>query len=270
MKKIMAIYLLFGCTIGLSAMDWSRLFDSIKQKEARKEEIRKRAQEATDQIKKLLNIEKVTFRQFGDLMRPRWIPDAIKQGADANLQDEDGCSLLMAASRGQHNVCVVGMPSLLRQKTLRIDMQDKRGRTALDCHNSEAIELLLKAGANPYIRGMDGCMLWHRVVRNCTWNALRVLKIFLKCGIDVNVSDLKGTTPLMDIAQDKCDPSIALVKEKKDYHDNENVKKVQLLLDFGADRTMKDSAGKTALDYAKENGNLAIEQLLTQKNQKLL
>ncbi len=254
----------------LLAMDWSQLFDSIKQKEAIREEIRKRAQEATDMIKQLLKVEHCKFRQAGDLMRPQWMPDAIKQGADANLQDEEGCSLLMAASRGRHNVYVIGMPSLLRQKTLRIDMQDKQGRTALDCGNSEAIKLLLRAGANPYIRGVDGCTKWHGVVRNCTWNALRVLKIFLKCGIDANVSDLKGTTPLMDIAQDKCDPSLALIKEKKDYHDNENVKKVQLLLEYGADRTMKDCAGKTALDYAKENGNLAIEQLLTQKNQKLL
>jgi ankyrin repeat protein len=37
---------------------------------------------------------------------------------------------------------------------------------------------------------------------------------------------------------------------------------VQYLLDRGADRTLTDSDGKSALDFARENGHQAVVDLL--------
>ena len=86
------------------------------------------------------------------------------------------------------------------------------------------------------------------------WNALmqatlggfdEVAKILLEKGSDVDVIGTeKGGTALMLAAWK---PSEKIVK---------------LLLDYGADKTIKDKKGRTALDYAKKHYNEKIIDIL--------
>ena len=72
-----------------------------------------------------------------------------------------------------------------------------------------------------------------------------VAKIMIEMGDDVNAKEKeRGGTPLI----------LATYGGR--------VQVVKLLLEKGADPKLPDSSGKTPIDYARENGNLEIEELL--------
>ena len=81
------------------------------------------------------------------------------------------------------------------------------------------------------------------VVRNENYGVLAYL--FDECGMDVNevVAPL-NKTPLMEAAK------------------LGNLKMVDFLLSYGADKSLKDTGGKTACDYAIENGHTELAEIL--------
>lgn len=57
---------------------------------------------------------------------------------------------------------------------------------------------------------------------------------------------------------------LAVLKNKQDFYGEEiyTIPNIILLLEYGADMTIRDNYGKTALDYAKENNDTEVIALL--------
>jgi Zn-dependent protease with chaperone function len=77
------------------------------------------------------------------------------------------------------------------------------------------------------------------------WGDISSAEFLIQNGADVNTTDLWGATPLMNAVYNAAD-----------------VETVQLLLENGADPTLKDSEGKTAYDYAVENRDASLRDIL--------
>lgn len=113
--------------------------------------------------------------------------------------------------------------------------------------NVEVIKLLLAKGAD--VNAVDAFESTH--VKNgpialggvtpllsaAPYGGVDAIKILLDAGAKVNVQDVRGMTPLMlSIATDRPDPRV-----------------VRLLLEKGADVSMKSKAGETAADWARKS-----------------
>jgi hypothetical protein len=106
-------------------------------------------------------------------------------------------------------------------------------------NNEASLKLLLAAGASIDIRQPDGDTLVHRA-------SGANLKTLVSHGADVNATNAKGATPLHYAARFG------------------QLGSARMLLELGADRTLRDRDGKTPLDRALENGNALVADLLKQ------
>lgn len=124
----------------------------------------------------------------------------------------------------------------LKQQGLDINAQDRRGETALHYgyYDAAVIELLVHAGADMYVETYT--TEWEQPYTAAMMAAeqedLEQLKKFLDCGYDVNYQNAPGTTLLMYCAG-------------LDWPHG-----VQLMLEYGANPSIKDKDGRTALFYA--------------------
>lgn len=84
----------------------------------------------------------------------------------------------------------------------------------------------------------------------CLWGRYEITRTLLENGADCNLS-WKG------IWGSKSPLSCAVISDAK-----ESEAIIELLLEYGADKTYVDECGKTAYDYAVENGNLEFQELL--------
>jgi hypothetical protein len=79
-----------------------------------------------------------------------------------------------------------------------------------------------------------------------TYGSPEVVEVLLNAGAKVNTADVRGMTPLMlAVTSDRLDPAI-----------------VRMLLEHGADPTVKSLAGETALDWAEKFGQAEVIQAL--------
>jgi len=104
---------------------------------------------------------------------------------------------------------------------------------------AEVKRLVIDCGVNPNIRDNDGWTPLHKA----SWNGNpEVVKLLLEHGADPNIRDNHGFTPLHYAA--------------KDCH----VDVVRVLLDHGADPTIRDNDGRTPLEIGR-NCEDFIEEL---------
>ena len=112
------------------------------------------------------------------------------------------------------------------------------------------VSMLLQGGANADHTDRYGQNLLHSVV--CVSSA-DIVDLFIRHGADVNrqcqVSG-RHTTPLMNTVR---------------YRKTESPEIIRLLLAAGARPDVRDAAGKTALDYAREKGHTTTVKLLEAK-----
>jgi ankyrin repeat protein len=162
----------------------------------------------------------------------------------------DGRTLLMTAAAS-------GVPSIVEDVLKShpdVNEQDKNGRTALmesvsqyhyghessEIDRAEVVRLLLHAGADPNITDEEG----NTALIDAAWDADAVL-LLIRAGADLNAQSKKGYTPLINCA----DPEVARV-----------------LLAHGADPSIRDADGKTALELARQYGMKEKEAVLSAKD----
>jgi ankyrin repeat protein len=166
----------------------------------------------------------------------------LEKGVEANERSEDGRTPLSYAAEEGYEAVV----QLLLNTGIEIDTKDEWGQTPLFWAASNGhktvVQLLLEKGAEADIRDEDD--------QTPLWKAAEsgyeaVVQLLLDTGkVDIDSKDLRGWTPLLWAAERGIE---AIVK---------------LLLDNGADFSIENESGLTALQLAALHDHTDIEQLL--------
>ncbi len=204
----------------------------------------------------------------------------IDAGLEVNLQDNDGVTPLMNASRGN----TLEVVQLLAKRIQAIDLQDKKGRSALAMavsHNKpEVVRLLLEKGANAKITDKSGNTMAYYLIQSFSAknpNAFETkLKLLGEAGLELDRSQHDGNTLLHLAAKESNLPLLKRLEafgldiNKKNDEGNtvlhlaamstENTEILRYLIDQGADVTLKTDFEETVYDLAKENELLQQHQ----------
>ena len=158
------------------------------------------------------------------------VKSLLNNGVDVNAKNHLGTTALMsAASSGQTN-----MVEFLLDRGADINAKDIGGDTALTYSGQPQID---PTTGLPKTFTSDDEII-----------EVKICKLLLDKGADINAKDSEGMTALMYAAS------------------SGQTNMVEFFLDKGADINAKDKAGHTALGNAIENGNAAIVQLLQPVN----
>ncbi|MBI2686622.1 MAG: ankyrin repeat domain-containing protein [Acidobacteria bacterium] len=182
------------------------------------------------------------------------IKNLLAKGEDINETDDQGVTTLMVIAEGTpylpNNAPAV---SLLIDKGAKIDLEDKRGRTALyraaAGGKADAVRLLLAKRADPNHKDADGSTPLLQAIH---YGHSAVLPILIGAGAQVELADSHGTRPLM------------LAAEGTPYVAN-NAPLVTTLLANGAVVEAQDERGRTALYRAAAEGKEQAMRLLLEK-----
>ncbi|MBQ2080718.1 MAG: ankyrin repeat domain-containing protein, partial [Treponema sp.] len=181
------------------------------------------------------------------------VKNLLLNGADVSKRDCDGWTALMYAVRYQNNLQIV---KTLIDHGAHTRVRNKYNSTPLlmaaeHSLNPEILALLLENRSSTEDEVFRAFML----TLSSTSGSMRIreakIRLFLEdMAIPVNHT-WQGTTPLIYAAQHASSTQI-----------------IKLLLDFGAKTSIRDVAGKTAFDYAKENKSLAHDEIYWSLNSK--
>ena len=155
----------------------------------------------------------------------------LKAGSNANIADHYGKTSLHAAVLGN---CRKNIIRTMFDHGAYVNATDNKHTTSLmlasKMGNVDAINVLLSAGADRTIKGVNGDTWIHYAVRgDCS---KEVLQSIIDQGAHVNITNKHNVTSLM-VASNKG-----------------NVDAIKVLLSAGADRTIKDVDGNTWIHYA--------------------
>lgn len=174
------------------------------------------------------------------------VTSLLQRGFDPNtIEPERGDSGLVLAVREK---AMKVFAALLQARGTDVDLQIKNGDTALMIAayttNKQAVAALLAKGA---------------AVNKSGWTALHyaaasgndeIVKMLLDKAAVLDAPSPNKTTPIMMAAR------------------GGHIYVVKTLLDAGADATLKNDAGMTAIDFARQNGNKDIVEGLTYRLKK--
>ena len=201
----------------------------------------------------------------------------IAAGADVNAKDKEGRTALMNAAQWGNNIDVI---KVLLAAGANVNARTKDGHTALKVaaflnQNPDAIKALIEAGANVNAKDENGGTALQSAA---SFNNISVISLLLEAGADVNAKYEDGSTALMDAASyNTAEVVSALIRAGADVnaqvnaeghwydgytaliwaaHSNDDPNVISVLLAAGADASMMDSEGKTALNHLAENDKL--------------
>ena len=167
------------------------------------------------------------------------------ENINSRSPDEEFTPLMIAANYSYPDII-----SELVTKGADVNARSKSGMTALMLAmnpNSEHTQLcvtkLIDSKADVNIQSDGGNTALMEAAHK---GMLRQVMTLLMSGADVNKQNKYGETALIVASMKDGEPSV-----------------VQTLLSGGADRTIKDIDGLTALDIAKKNGSVAVYELLS-------
>lgn len=170
----------------------------------------------------------------------------LQRGFDPNTTERDrGDSGLILALREDANKVV---DVLINAKNVNLELKSRNGDSALLIAayrgNLKAVTDMLAKGAEPNRPGWTALHYAAAVGRN------DIVQLLLDHAAYIDAGSANGTTPMMMAARDG------------------HILTVKLLLDEGADATLRNTAGWTAIDFAKSNNHKDIAEGLTFRLQK--
>ena len=160
----------------------------------------------------------------------------ITQGADVNVFDRDGNTLLHLATMSNPNV---GLLKFLVEQGLDVNAKDGLDNTLLHSatlnSNIEILKYLIELGLDVNAKNMAGCTPLHFASQTSNDD---VLKCLIEQGADVNAIDNRGKTPLQYAERDLTFATLIdgeVVFKKKNIDDPaEYIGKVKILREAGA------------------------------------
>jgi ankyrin repeat protein len=170
----------------------------------------------------------------------------LRRGVDPNTVDEErgDTGLIVAAREGSTKVFNV----LLQTRDVKLDARSRNGDTAMMLcaykGNLAAVRALLDKGAEPNQTGWTALHYAASVGNN------DIVQLLLDRSAYIDAESPNQTTPIMMAAR------------------GGHILTVKLLLDEGADVTLKNGAGMTAIDFAKAGGFNDIVEGLTYRLKK--
>ena len=170
----------------------------------------------------------------------------LRRGMDPNTIDEErgDTGLIVAARENSANVFEL----LLQTRGVNLDARSRNGDTALMLAayngNIAGVRALLDKGAEPNQTGWTALHYAATVGRN------DIVQLLLDRSAYIDAESPNQTTPIMMAAR------------------GGHILTVKLLLDEGADLTLKNGAGMSALDFAKAGGFNDIVEGLTYRLKK--
>jgi ankyrin repeat protein len=170
----------------------------------------------------------------------------LRRGMDPNTVDEErgDTGLILAAREGSDKVFGV----LLQAKNVNLDARSRNGDTALMLAaykgNLAAVRALLDKGAEPNQTG------WTALHYAATVGNNDIVALLLDRSAYIDAESPNQTTPIMMAAR------------------GGHILTVKLLLDEGADATLKNGAGMTAIDFARAGEFKDIVEGLTYRLKK--
>uniref|UniRef100_A0A0G4ID66 Uncharacterized protein n=1 Tax=Chromera velia CCMP2878 TaxID=1169474 RepID=A0A0G4ID66_9ALVE len=175
----------------------------------------------------------------GDLLKVKHIIEGGRAKLNMDWQDENGKTALMGASENGHTDIV----RLLVDAKANVDMQDKNGQTALilasENGHMDIVRLLVDARANVDIQDTEGNTVLMLAIQKEDVEMVEYLLVRPGSATQtvVNIPDSQGRTPLFRAAA------------------GGHILLVEFLLRRGADPSLKDASGHTALAVAEEKGD---------------
>lgn len=202
----------------------------------------------------------------------------LDKGVDVNVKDEEdddeaGDSPLILAIRKEIDMDIIRS---LVEKGADVNYKSYEGETPLStaiyANDTEVVQYLLEKGADA-----NGDEEIRPLSFAASVGSLQIVKLLVEYGANVNNQNESGSTALL--RTNKVDIARFLIENganvnAKDLYDGmtsligaaarQNVELVKLLLEKGADKSIRDAEGKNALDYAKERNYEEIIALLSE------
>ena len=244
-------------------------------------------------------MRKQTFFEVCEFGTEEEISRVLSKKNHPNLRDRDDWSAFMLAVRSNENPGVVDF--LIKKAANIKDVTYNNWpplRVAVHFQNVEAVEALIRAGADVHYRDDEGKSILaialssfrlfpgshtrdkdrkERIVTNT-----RIINELIKAGANVNHVDAQGRSSLFYAntsesvrilvrnganvnSIDKGTGETPLISKIRRFLDNQEVKVIEALLDSGANVHLKDKKGKKAVDYVIEKrrdmGNPIVDRL---------
>ena len=161
----------------------------------------------------------------------RMVELLVEKGAEVNAQSESlKTALMLAAFYGKLNIV-----KLLRQKSASYDLKDKSGMSAIhyavDGGNADTLEWILQDGAD--VNARDYSNGWTPLLRAASVNSSKdIARVLVRYKARIDAMDKEDKTALM----------IATV--------NGNLQFVQVMIENGADFTIRTKFGKSLYELA--------------------
>jgi ankyrin repeat protein len=184
----------------------------------------------------------------GDIYTPtEVIQFLVDKGADVNAKANGKHTPLLAAS-GE------GTPEIVKiLVNAGANMEDKNFRDqtpllmALAHNKLQNFDMLVSLGAK--VNGSNSYALLSGALLGYSQNKNEMFEMLMSVGVDINATNKDGQNILMGLCQLSDDISL-----------------IQMVLDNGADITMRDTKGNDAQYYLQRNKSLKDSDILTKKN----
>lgn len=191
-----------------------------------------------------------------------------KNGANFNLRDINGQALLHYGAKDGD----LKLLEYLTNKNIDLNITDEHNETPIFLSNGiDSIELLLSKGANVNHQNIDGETILHKAIK---MNNQKLIDKLLEHDLNLNLEDKFGRTPAFHCKNEANIKKLLTKKLNVNHQDKEgetllhkyaktgNVETINLLLNSGANTTIKNKMGKTPFDLSETNKQYAVSNIL--------